>query len=163
MLVTVLLLPPVEFVIIRVIGVHGVWVEDGGYVPLFPFAFIRHVFRCEEGADIRIVSGKELELRQQVFCALEIRKRAAGAYEGRWVDPEVIGVSKLPLQCNNPPAGGRKGAIASGRVEGPATAFNDPSPSMMIKGAATKGRRKWDEKRVPKFGNNRLGFNKKVF
>lgn len=77
MLVTVLLLPSVEFVVIWIVDVGGIWVEDGRHVPLFPFALVRrHVFGREEGADIRIVSGKELELGQQVICALEVRGRA---------------------------------------------------------------------------------------
>jgi hypothetical protein len=81
-LVTVLLLPSVELIVVWVIDVHRIWVRDGRHVPLFSFAFIRgHVFGREEGADIRIVSGKELEPGQQVFCALEIGRRAAGAYE----------------------------------------------------------------------------------
>ena len=45
-LVVILLLPPIEFVVIRVIDVYGVGVEDGRHVPLFSFAFIwEPVFR----------------------------------------------------------------------------------------------------------------------
>ena len=63
MLVIVLLLPPAEFVVVRIIDVHGVGVGDGRHIPLFPFAFIwEHVFWREEGADIRIISGEELKL-----------------------------------------------------------------------------------------------------
>ena len=63
MLVTVLLLPLVEFVVVKVIDVRGMGVGSGRHIPLFPFAFIRgHFFGREEGVDIRIVSGKQLEL-----------------------------------------------------------------------------------------------------
>jgi hypothetical protein len=62
-LVAVLLFPLVEFVVVWVVDVHGVGVGDGRHVPLFSFAFIRgHVFGREEGANIRIISGKELKL-----------------------------------------------------------------------------------------------------
>lgn len=62
-LVTVLLFPPVEFVVVWVVDVGGLWVGGGRHVTLFPFAFIRgNVLRREEGTDIRIVSGKKLEL-----------------------------------------------------------------------------------------------------
>jgi len=88
-LVIVLLFPPVEFVVVRVINVHGMGVgDDGRHVPLLSLAFIRgRVFGREEGANMRIVSGKELKLGQQVFGALEIRGRAAGAYRGRQMVP----------------------------------------------------------------------------
>ena len=62
-LIIVLLLPPVEFVVIRVVTMHGMGVGDGRHVPLFSLAFIRgRVFGWEEGANMRIVGGKELEL-----------------------------------------------------------------------------------------------------
>ena len=62
-LVIVLLLPPVEFVVVWVITVHGMGVGDRRQVPLFSLAFIRRgVFGWEEGANMRIVSRKELEL-----------------------------------------------------------------------------------------------------
>ena len=62
-LVIVLLLSPVEFIVIGVIDVYGVGVGDGRHIPLFSFAFIRRrVFGWEEGANMRIVSRKELEL-----------------------------------------------------------------------------------------------------
>ena len=92
-LVIVLLLPPVEFVVVGVITVHGMGVGDGRHVPLFSLAFIRgRVFGQEERANMRIVSRKELELGQEVFGALEIRGRAAGACRGRQMEPEAIGV-----------------------------------------------------------------------
>ena len=107
MLVAVLLLPPVELIFVWVIGVHGVGVGDGRDIPLFPFAFIRgHVFGWEEGADIRVVSGKELKFGQQVFCALEIRRRAAGGFG---VDPEAIGVKQTSDTMRRLTGGGEIG------------------------------------------------------
>ena len=83
MLVIVLLPPPVELLVVLVICVRGVGVGDGRHVPLFSFAFIRgHVLGREEGADVRVISGEELKLGQEVFCAPEIRRRAAGACGG---------------------------------------------------------------------------------
>ena len=94
-LVIVLLLPSVEFIIIRIVDVDGVCVGDGRQIWLFPFTIVRgKVFVRKEGADIRVVSRKELELAQQVFCALEIRRRAAWGYDGRQIEPEEICTSK---------------------------------------------------------------------
>ena len=91
MLVTVLLLPPVEFIVVRVIDMHRVWIRTGRNVPLFPIAFIRgHVFEGKKGADIRVVGGKELELRQEVLRALEMRRGTRGAFkENEWIQEDL--------------------------------------------------------------------------